>query len=252
MSITDATTSLSTSWTEQSVVDFTSGVLATISDCVSEVEAFLKRGTLSSTTSPTLTQVKNWLRRGKLKVANIKSYTFSRKYATCTLTAGTWRYGLPPDYNGAKGGIIRETSNNRAIDLWPNEYFDMKFPDPSEEENGQIVCATIKNMELRVAPPPDSADTLELEYYRSGSETSTDDFSWLPEEDRFLCCDYAKWQAFLSLHMWQEAQLFRDQWREGLRDDRIADARRKWRSMNFQCLNVFQHRTLKLNQPTSY
>lgn len=248
MSITDATTSLSTAWTEQSVVDFTSGVLSTISDCVGEVEAFLKRGTLSGTSAPTLTEVKNWIKRAKLKIAGLKSYTFNRKYATATLTAGTYRYALPADYNGGKS-VLRDTSNNTPIILWPNEYFDMKFPDPSEESNGDIAVATIKNMELWVMPPPAAADTIEFEYYRSGAETSADDMSWLPEEDRFLCCDYAKWQGFLSLHMWNEANLFKDQWYQGLKEDRIADGRRKWRTMRFQCLNVFQERTLRLNQP---
>ncbi|GAF88112.1 unnamed protein product, partial [marine sediment metagenome] len=179
--------------------------------------------------------------------AAVKSYTFTRKYATCAATAATYVYALPADYNGGKG-VLRDTTNNRAIPIWPNELFDLKFPDPSEETNNDILCATIKNMELWVAPPPAAADVLEFEYYRSGAETSTDDMSWLPEEERFLCCDFAKWQAFLSLHMWQEAQLFKEQWYQGLKENRIADGRRKWRTARFQCLNVFQENTLRRNQ----
>ncbi len=248
MSITDATTSLTTAWTEQATVGFTSGVLSTISDCVTEVEAFLKRGTLSGTTAPTVTQVKNWVRRAKLKLASVKSYTFARKYATATMTAGTWRYALPADFNGMLG-FLKDTTNNRPIPMVDASYFDMKYPDPDEESNADILVATIKNMELWVMPPPADADVLMMEYHRSGAETSADDMTWLPEEDRFLCCDYAKWQSFYSLHMFEEGNLFRQQWYDGLREDRVADGRRKWRSMRYQMLNVFQEYNARNNQP---
>ena len=97
-------------------------------------------------------------------------------------------------------------------------------------------------------PPPDSADTVEINYNRSGAETTSDDMAWLPEEERFLCCDYAKWQAFYSLHMYQEGNLFKQQWYEGLKESRISDGRRKWRSRNWQILNTFQERNLRSNQ----
>ena len=35
---------LTTTWTEQSIVAFTSGVLSTLADCVAEVESKIKRG----------------------------------------------------------------------------------------------------------------------------------------------------------------------------------------------------------------
>ena len=81
MSITDATTSLGTTWTEQSVVAFNAGTLATISSCVTEVESKLRRGTLSSTSSPTLSQVQTWLKRAKQELAETKGYTWRRRYA---------------------------------------------------------------------------------------------------------------------------------------------------------------------------
>jgi hypothetical protein len=53
MSITDDSTGLSTTYTEQTVVAFTAGTLANVAACITEVEAKLKRGTLSASTNPT-------------------------------------------------------------------------------------------------------------------------------------------------------------------------------------------------------
>lgn len=239
MSITDSTTTLDTAWSESSIVSFASGVLSTMSDCVSEVEAKIKRGTLSSGTDPTLSQVQNWLKRAKMELAEAKGFTFNRKYATVSLTADTYRYSMPPDYNG--GAIaLKDLTNDRYITIWSENWFNKKFPDPSEETSDEVIVACVKNMELWLAPPPSGADSFELEYDRSGAETTSDDFSWLPEIERFRCCDYAIGESFLALHMWEQAMLYTQRWSAALGKAIRADGKRKWKGKRYQAINVFQ------------
>lgn len=248
MSITDSTTTLDTAWTEQSIAQFTAGVLSTIATCVSEVEAKLKRGTLSATTAPTLTQVQNWLKRGKLELMEFKDYSFSRKYAYADATAGTYRYSLPGDFGG--GAVrLRDMTNDRAIPIVVPERYDAMFPDPSEETSNEIIVACIKNLELWVAPAPDSSDRLELEYSRSGAETTADDFSFLPELERFRCCDFAISHAFESLHMFDVSDRFRQYFELGLQKSRKADNRRKRTGRRKCAISVFQEASMYGYQP---
>lgn len=237
---------LSTTWTEQDIVAFTSGVLSNLADCVAEVEAKLKRGTLTTSTIPTLAQVEGWLKRGKMEFAEAKRYESVRKYAYCDLTASSYRYGLPPDFNGIKS--LRDMTNNRSITIWQEGLSDMVFPDPSEETPGEVKMATIKNMELWLYPPPDGTDRLELEYSRSGAETTADDFTWLPELARFRCCDFAISEAFESLHNWKVSDRFKNKWELGLRKSRRADGRRKWRGKHNRCLSLFEEFNAKRYQ----
>lgn len=239
MSIVDSTTSLDTAWSESSIVSFSEGVLTNLAACVSEVESKIKRGTLSTGTSPTLAQVQGWLKRAKMELAEVKGFTFNRKYATVTLTADTYRYSLPPDYNG--GAVaLKDLTNDRHITVWAKNWFDKKFPDPGEETSGEVIVACIKNMELWLCPPPDGADSFELEYDRSGAETTADDFSWLPEIERFRCCDFATGEAFLSLHMWEQGNFYTQRWNSAVNKAIRADGKRKWKGKQFQAINVFQ------------
>lgn len=251
MSITDSSTSLDTAWTEQSVAAFYAGVLSTIDDCVSEVEAKLKRGTLSSTTSPTSDQVKSWLKRAKLELMEFKDYSFSRKYAYADSTAGTYRYSLPNDFSGGQV-VLKDITNDRRIPIILPERYDSMFPDPSEETSREPLVACIKNMELWVSPPPDNSDRWELEYARSGAETTGEDFSFLPELERFRCCDFAISHAFESLHMFDVSDRFRQYWELGLQKSRQSDNRKK-RSGRRKCaINVFQEAAMYGYQPNRY
>jgi len=182
--------------------------------------------------------VKNWLKRAKLELMEHKDYSFARKYAYCDLTADSYRYSLPGDFNGGQVSL-RDTTNDREVIVWDASQYDRLFPDPSEETSGEVVVACIKNMELWVAPPPDSSDRLELRYARSGAESTADDFTWLPELERFRCCDFALAHAFEALHQWEIANRFRMVWNEGLAKSRKADGRRKWLGVR-QAINVFQ------------
>lgn len=245
MSITDSGTPLDTAWTEQSVVAFTSGVLSTIANCASEVEAKLKRGTLSASTQPTQIQVYSWLKRAKLELAEVKDFTFKRKYAYATLTAGDYRVSLPPDYDG--GLIARDTTNDRFLPFIGRDIFDKRYPDLSAETSEEPEAVTVKNMELWIAPPVNASTVIEIDYNRSGAETTTDDFSWLPELDRFRCCDYAVAQSFESLHMWNEADRYFARWNESTMKARRADGRRKWKR-RMSAISVFQEAVLKTYQ----
>lgn len=239
MSITDTSTSLSTSWIENATVSFNAGTLASITDCITEVESKIRRGTLSNTSTPTTTEVQRWLIRAKEELLELRNYTFSRRYAYADTVAGTYRYALPPDYSG--GHIaIKDTTNDRFIEVWNEYWFDTKFPDPGGEGNGIPNVATVKNMELLILPPPDGVYRIQLEYHRSGADNTATDVSFLPEPDRFKICDYAVAQTFESLHMFSEADRYLQRWQMGLQQSRRADGKRKWARMGYQAASVFQ------------
>jgi hypothetical protein len=236
MTITDSSTELSTTWTENTYVAFTAGTLATVADCLTEVQSKLKRGTLSTTTSPTTTEVYRWLIRAKQELAEVKGFTWRRRYAYCSTVASTYRYALPPDFNG--GNVrIKDTTNDRFIELYDPHYFDSVYPDMSSESNDEPLYGCVKNMELWLAPPPSGVFTLEIEYDRSGDDndvSSSADFSWLPEIERFRCCDFAVGEAFESLHMWEVSDRFKAKWGVGIGKAIRADGKRKWKSMNYR------------------
>jgi len=246
MSITDSTTTLDTSWSEQTIVAFTSGVLTNEAACVTEVESKLKRGTLGASSNPTDTQVKNWLVRAKEELAEVKDYSFARKFAQASLTTGSYRVSLPPDYNGG-GMVVRDTTNDRPIYVFASDYFDTKYPDVSAEDNGEPLEATIKNMELWLAPPVDATTVIEIEYLRSGAPTTATSFDWLPELERFRCCDFAVGMSFEALHQFDLADRYLNRWAQGMAKSIKADGRRKWKRM-VSCKDVFQLHNMASNQ----
>lgn len=246
MSITDSETALDTTWAEQSVVAFTAGVLADEDACVAEVASKLKRGTLSATSTPTETEVKNWLVRAKEELAEVKDYSFNRKFAQATLSAGDYRISLPPDYNGGLP-IVRDTTNDRAINVFSQVLFDKAYPDPSAEDNGEPIEATIKNMELWLTPPANGSTVIEIEYQRSGAATTASSFDWLPEIERFRCCDFAIAMSFESLHQFNVADRYLNRFGGALAKSVRADGRRKWKR-RVSCISIFQDFANQNNQ----
>ena len=247
MSINDSGSSLDLTWSEQSTVSFNAGTLADINDCATEVETKLRRGTLSATSSPTLAQVKQWLIRAKQELAETKGYTYRRRYATATTTAGTYRYALPPDFNGGMVAI-RDTTNNFPLKGWPREHFDIKYPDPSEENNDESTIFCVKNNEVWLVPPPAGSYTLEIEYDRTGADNTPSDFSWLPEIERFRCCDFAVAESFESLHMFDVANRYFQKWNQGLGKARRSDGKRKWKGMGFRAVSWLEEHKMRSNQ----
>jgi len=244
--ITDSTTTIGTSWTENTIPAFTAGDLTNLAACVAEVESKLQRGTLSTTTTPTLAQVQGWLVRKKMEVAEAFGFTYTRKYAYVTAVVGQYRYSLPPDFGGAISLV--DTSNNREIWIDAEARYDLLLPDPSDATNGIVSFAAIKNMELWLGPPPDSTDTFQLEYERSGAETTADDYSWLPELMRYRCCDGAVAEAFEAVHMWGESDRYHAKFDVGMAKARRADSRRKWNGKVISGINVFQHNNARYYQ----
>jgi hypothetical protein len=246
--VTDSTTTMTTAWTENTIPEFTAGTLSTLAACITEVESKLKRGTLSTTTTPTLAQTENWLRRKKQEIAEAFGFSFVRKYAYVTLVADTYRYSLPSDYAGGQISLV-DTTHNRAIRVVSKSKYDLILPDPSDEESNEVTWACVKNMELWLAPPPSGTDTLQLEYQRSGVETTADDFTWLPELMRYRCCDGAVAEAFESLHMWAESDRYTGKFEMGVAKAKRADNRKRWQGKKLSAMNVFQEHNARNYQP---
>jgi len=234
---------LTDSWTNKDALAFTAGTLGDISACLTEVESKLKRGTLSVTTTPTSAQVQNWLTRAKQELAEAKLFTWRRRFVTLTCTAGTYVYALPADYGG-KYGALRDLSNDRRIHITTPHQFDVFYPDLDEADNGQILIATVRDRELWVGPAPDGNDVLEFEIYRTGDDDSTPDgsldFSWLPEIERFRCCDFALAESFEALHDFEKSGYYRAKWEYGLGKSKVADGKKKWTTMGYRARSVFQ------------
>ena len=239
MAITAALSALDTTWTEFSIVSITAGTLDTLSSCIDEVGSKLQRGTLSATTSPKDSDVARWITRAKEELAESKHFSFKRRYMNTTLTAGTHRYSLPPDYDGGYV-TIKDITNDRDIPFVSNHVFDTQFPDMSGVTNGDILVATIRNLELQVGPAPNGSDVIEIEYDRSGDDATGTDLSWLPEIERFRICDYATGEAFYSIHQWQEGDKYFARWNYGLRKAQRADGKRQMSAGHYRARSVFQ------------
>lgn len=249
MTITDDSTGLTSSYTEKPVVAFNANTLGTIDDCVIEVEIKLKRGALTSDTNPSVAQVKQWLIRAKQELAEVKGFTFKRRYATVSTVASQIVYSLPPDYAGGHT-VLRDTTSDRAIKIFDRHWLDTKYPDPSAESTGEPKIAAIKNLELWLVPPPDGVYTLELEYERSGADNTVTDFSWLPELHRFYCCDFAIAECFESLHMWQQANIYRGKWNSGMGRSIKADGRKRWQTTGYRILSYMEEAVMRSYQST--
>lgn len=235
---------LSTTWTNQSVVAFNAGTMTDISSCVSYVEGKLRRGTLSTSTTPSTTQVQYELIRAKEELCEQFGFTWQRKYAYADTSSSTYRYALPADYNGGEVRL-RDMTNDVFLE-WVDPYrFDLKYPDVSAEDSGEPLCFTIKDRELWITPPAGSTYRLELEYGRSGDDTTATDVSYLPEVLRFKICDFAVYQCFRILHMWDAAALYKQDWMEGLIRSKRQDSKKKWAHSGFQCLTWQQAYTAR-------
>jgi len=66
------------------------------------------------------------------------------------------------------------------------------------------------------------------------------DLSWLPEIERYRCCDFAIAEAFTSLHMWDHAGQYYQKWMVEVQKASRADGKRKWSTMGYRARSVFQ------------
>ena len=240
MSLTVASAALDLAWAEFGVTSITAGTLNTASAMIDHVGVKLNRGAISATSTPSDVQINEWLIRAKQELAETKRFTFKRRYVTADLTAGTYRYALPPDYAGGEISI-RDMTNNRKIGVTSNHQFDTIYPDPSAiaVTGAGSVLATIKNNELWLMPPP-GADVLELDYLRSGDDITASDILWLPELQRYRCCDFACAEAFMALDQFDKAMHYMMRWETGLKKLAKGDGRKKWATSGYRARSVLQ------------
>ena len=132
-------------------------------------------------------------------------------------------------------------TNDRKIGVTSNHQFDVIYPDPSaiQTTGDGSTIATVKNNELWVMPPP-GADVVELSYLRSGDDITAQDFSWLPEIERFRCCDFATAEAFMSLDQFDKAQFYLGRWERGIQKAKLADGKKRWATSGYRARSVFQ------------
>ena len=251
MTITDNTTDLNTIWTELEVAGYTAGSLPDLDSAVAEVESKLHRGTLSTTTSPTLADVQRWIVRAKQELMQTKSYTFARRYAYAQINVGDYRLALPPDYNGGEIRVKNQTSD-RSLKSWPSGRFDLKYPDVDAEDNNEPMVFCIKNKELWICPPSNASAKLEIDYERSGDDNNPEDLSFLPEIERFRCCDYAIYEACEALENWEKSKWYFSKWQGGLGRTVSANARRRWAELNFRAISMFEESGARDYQPRDY
>ena len=226
-------TAITTTWTQGDTVAFTAGTLSDVDDCISHVEKHLHRGTLGASSTPTSTDVQNFLIRGKQKLASKYGFTWKRKYAYASTAAGTWQYALPADFSGG-GTILRETTSlDSRLIFYDPVTFDTAYSDPSGSDNTAPNIYTIKDRELWLHAPADGTYTLELEYQRSGDDSTSTDISWLPETARFQICDYAIYRSFVLLQNWDAAQIYKSEWVEDVADARHDNSGQKWAQMGY-------------------
>jgi hypothetical protein len=214
-------------------VGFNAGTLNTITSCISHVESNLNRGTLSASSKPTSTEVQSWIIRAKQELMDTYGFTWSRVYAYMTTTAGEYRYALPLDF--AEGGyVIRDTTAGERITPIDPVSFDSLFPDVADEASGSPTYYTIKDRELWLSAPASGETRLELEYLRSGDDSTTTDVSYIPELMRFRMCDYATYRAFVALEMWQNAQVYKAEWEYSLGKSNKRDKKKRWSALGYK------------------
>ena len=228
--------SISTTWTERDNVAFTAGTLNTISDCVSKVESQIHRGTLSSSTTPTSTQVQEYITHAKQKLTTRFGFSWRRKYMYASTAAGTWQYALPADFGGG-GAVLRDITQDIRLDYVDNVTFDTLYPDVAGASNAEPKYYTVKDRELWLSAPANGVYTLELEYPRTGDDSTATDVSYLPESARFMICDYATARAFMLLQQWDSAQPYMAQWNEAFHEGRKDEGKRKWAAMGYMAKN---------------
>ena len=223
---------ITTTWTERNNVAFTAGTLSNLAACRTEVQGALHRGTLSSSTTPTSTQVNNFLAFAKQELSEEFGFTWRRKFSYAALAAGSWQYALPADFGGG-AYVLRDITSDRRMSFVDATTFDTLYPDVAGSSQEVPKYYTIKDRELWLHAPANGAYTIELEYDRTGDDTSADDVSYLPEIFRFKICTYAKYQSFLLLHDYNAASIYKSEWKLGLKKSKKSDGRKKWMNMGY-------------------
>lgn len=224
-----------TTWTGQDAVAFTAGTLSTIADCATQVGSNLNR-TLSGTSSPTSTEVQNWLIRGKEELLEEFDFPWKRLFVYADTVASTYRYALPKDYVGEET-LVRDLDQDKRLSFMDRISFNTDYPDPAGAGNAVPSIYTIKDRELWLHAPASGVYRFELEYQRSGDDATSTDISYLPELMRFKICDFASSRAFLKLQQFEAANMYKMEWERGLKKSKRRDGVSKWAEMGYYMRN---------------
>jgi hypothetical protein len=212
---------------------FNAGTLPNITSCVTKVQSNLNRGTLSATSKPTLTDVQEWLIRAKQELAEQHGFTWKKVFSYMDTGASEYRYALPPDF-GDGGYIIRDITQDIRLTVIDPVAFDTLFPDVAGSSSAAPTYCTIKGNELWLSQPASGTNRLELEYDRTGDDTSTTDISYLPELMRFKICDYATYRGFIALERWDAANAYKGEWQVGSATTKKRDVRKTWKALGYK------------------
>ena len=217
---------------------FTAGTLSDIDACVTEVQGNINRGTLSTSTKPTLLQVQHWLIRAKQELAERHNFTWRRVFSYINTVSDTYRYALPPDF-GYGGYILRDTTQDERLTPIDTTAFDTLFPDVAGESTDSPGYYTIKGNEIWLAAPASGVNRLELEYDRTGDDTSPNDVSYIPELMRFRICDYATYRSFIALQRFDAASAYKGEWDSGMATTTKADSKKRWKAQGYKVRTWF-------------
>ena len=222
----------SPTWTQRDALAFTAGTLATISSCASQVEQVLHRGTLSGSTTPTSTQVQGYLIFAKQELCEQFGFTWKRTFSYAAPAAGEWQLGLPADFGGG-AYILRDITSDKRLSSIDHVTFDTLYPDVAGSAQSKPEYYTIKDRELWMHAPLNGTYTIELEYHRTGDDSTATDVSYLPELFRYKICTYAIYKSFILLQNWQAAQAHKSEWEMGLQKSKRGDGKKKWQAMGY-------------------
>ena len=222
----------SPTWTGRDALAFTAGTLSTITNCVSQVEQVLHRGTLSGSTTPSSTQVQGYLIFAKQELCEEFGFTWKRKFSYAAPAAGEWQLGLPADFGGG-AYVLRDITSNKRLSFVEGVTFDSLYPDVAGSSQAPPEYYTIKDRELWLHAPANGTYTLELEYQRTGDDSTATDVSYLPEIFRYKICTYAIYKAFILLQDYNAANIHKSEWEMGLRRSRKGDGKKKWAAQGY-------------------
>ena len=223
-------------WTQQSAVAFNQATLSTTQNLIDEVQTNIQRGVLTANTTPSTGQITNWLIRAKEKLMEMYGFTWKRKFSYTDTTASYYRYALPADFAGG-GAVLRDLTQNERLSPMNPIGFDTDYPDVAGSSNGAPEYYCIKDRELWLSAPADGTYRLELEYDRSGSDSTAETWDYLPEAMLFKLTDYATYRGFMLLQDWTAAQAFKGEWSESTHEGRKTDSKKKWATMNYMIPN---------------
>ena len=225
----------STEWTAQSAVSFNAGSIADTTEIATKVGNNLSR-TISATSTPTSTEVADWVVQGKQALCEEYGFTWKRKYVYADTVANYARYSLPADYSGG-ASILRDLTQDKRLILVDLVSFNTMYPDPEGQSNAAPSEYCIRDRELWLKAPADGVYRLELEYERSGDDSTSTDITYIPDIFRAKIVEYCTYKAFLRIQNFQAASMYKAEWEAAVQKSKKSDKKRVYEGMNYMAKN---------------